>query len=352
MNKIFHNMSDVCMVYINMKSDNQKEHNRIVLEVLQQLEANNLFVKPEKCHFWVKEVDFLGKIISCDGIKMDPSKVSAILKWPDLTNVKQVKAFLGLGNFYRQFIKDYAIITHPLTDLTYKDTPFTFSDKESGAFNALKVAFTKAPVLQYSNQDHEFQLETDASEFAIGSVLSIKEYDSDFRPVAYMSHSITPPEWNYPIHDKEMLAIIKATKCWRHYLKATPYTFEIHMDHNNLTYFMQSQNLSKQQACWQLWMSCFNYLLVYRKVTAMHIADPLSRHSDHYIHSLKDNKKQVLLQPELVNKIVDAFKKSHKDCQSIISEFHDPPAAGHKGNKAIYNVLRKHYRWKGMKEQV
>ena len=125
---------------------------------------------------------------------MDPSKVSAILKWPDLTNVKQIKAFLGLGNFYRRFIKDHAIITHPLTDLTYKDTPFTFGDKESGAFHALKVAFTKAPVLQYSNQDHEFQLETDASEFAIGSVLSIKGYDSDFRPVAYMSHSIAPPE--------------------------------------------------------------------------------------------------------------------------------------------------------------
>ena len=135
-------------------------------------------------------------------------------------------------------------------------------------------------------------------------------------------------------------------------MKAMPYAFEIHMDHNNLTYFMQSQNLSKQQASWQLWMSRFNYLLVYRKGTAMHIADPLSRHSDHYIHSLKDNKEQVLLQPELVNKIVDAFKKSHKDCQSIISEFHDPPAAGHKGNKATYNVLRKHYRWKGMKEQV
>ena len=227
MNEIFHDMSDVCMVYINdlmifTKLDNQEEHDKIMLEVLQQLEANDLFVKPEKCHFWVKEVDFLGMIVSCDGIKMDPSKVSAILKWPNLTNIKQVRAFLGLGNFYQRLIKDYAIIARPLTDLMCKDTPFTFGDKERGAFNTLKVAFMKAPVLQYPDQDREFQLETDASEFAISGVLSVKGDDGDFRPVAYMSHSITPPERNYPIHDKEMLAIIKATKCWRHYLEAMP----------------------------------------------------------------------------------------------------------------------------------
>ena len=166
-----------------------------------------------------------------------------------------------------------------------KDTPFTFGEKERGAFNVLKVAFMKAPVLQYPDQDHEFWLETNASKFAIGGVLSVKGDDSNFRPVAYMSHLMTPPECNYPIHNKEMLAIIKATECWRHYLEATPYAFNIHTHHNNLTYFMQSQNISKRLAHWQLWMSCFNYLLVYRKGTAMHVTDPLSRHSDHYIHS-------------------------------------------------------------------
>ena len=130
------------------------------------------------------------------------------------------------------------------------------------------------------------------------------------------------------------------------------YAFEIHTDHNNLMYFMRSQNLSKRQARWQLWMSQFNYSLVYQKGTAMHVADPLSRCSDHYVHSSEDNKEQVLLQPESVNKIVDASEKSHEDRQSIISEFHDLPSAGHKGNKATYNTLWKHYRWKGMKEQV
>ena len=131
-------------------------------------------------------------------------------------------------------------------DLTCKDTPhFTFGDKERGAFNALKAPFMKAPMLQYPDQDCKLQLEANASKFAVNGVLSVKGDDGDFRPVAYMSHSMTPPEHNYPVHDKEMLAIIKATKCWRHYLKATSYTFEIHIDHNNLTYFMRYQNLSK-----------------------------------------------------------------------------------------------------------
>ena len=238
MNEIFQDMSDVCIVYINdlmifTSMDNQEEHDKIVLEVLKHLRVNDLFVKPKKCRFRVTEVDFLRMIVSRNGIKMDPEKVNAILKWSELMNVKQVRAFLGLGNFYRRFIMDYAIISHPMVDLTRKDVLFNFSDKEKASFKALKAAFTTAPVLQYPNQDREFRLETDTSEFAVGGVISVKCIDGEFRPVAYMSHSMTPPERNYPIHDKEMLAIIKATDAWCHYLEATLYAFEIHMDHNN-----------------------------------------------------------------------------------------------------------------------
>jgi len=204
---------------------------------------------------------------------MAPETVDAILKWPEPMNVKQVQAFLGLSNFCRHFIKDYAIMARPLTDLMCKDIVFHFGEEEHTVFEALKAAFTRAPVLQYPNQDHEFCLETDASEFAIGGVISVKCKDSKFRPVAYMSHSMTPLECNYPIHNKEMLAIIKATEAWRHYLKATPYAFEIYMDHHNLMYFTKSQNLSKDQVCWQMWMTCFNYLLIYKKGTQMHVAD-------------------------------------------------------------------------------
>jgi len=199
MNEIFHNMSDVCVVYIDdlmifTNMDDQETHDRIMLEALKQLRDNDLYIKPERCRFRVTKVDFLRMIVSRDGIKMDPEKVNAILKWPEPTNVKQVRAFLGLSNFYRQFIKDYAIMARPMTDLTCKDTVFNFREKERAAFEALKAAFTRAPVLQYPDQDCEFRLETDASEFAIGGVISIKCKGSEFRPIAYMLHSMTPPE--------------------------------------------------------------------------------------------------------------------------------------------------------------
>ena len=154
MNEIFHDMSDVCMVYIDdlmifTSMDDQGEHDRIVLKVLKCLCDNDLFGKPEKCCFRVKKVDFLGMIISCDRIKMDPEKVNTILKWSELMTVKQVHAFLGLGNLYKWFIKDYAIISQPMVDLTCKDIVFNFGDKEKALFKALKAAFTTALVLQY-----------------------------------------------------------------------------------------------------------------------------------------------------------------------------------------------------------
>ena len=125
---------------------------------------------------------------------MDPAKVDAILKWPEPMNVKQVHAFLRLGNFYRRFIKDYAIISCLMVDLTCKDVIFNFGDKEKASFEALKAAFTTVPMLQYPDQDCEFRLKTNTSEFAIGGVISVKCDDGEFRPVAYMSHSMTPPE--------------------------------------------------------------------------------------------------------------------------------------------------------------
>ena len=129
MNEIFADMDDVVVVYIDdlmifTKTDNQSEHDRIVLEVLRRLKENDLFVKPEKCMCRATEVDFLGMIVGRDGIKMDQTKVKAILDWPEPKNVKGVRSFLGLANFYRRFIKDYAHVARLLHDLTKKEEPF------------------------------------------------------------------------------------------------------------------------------------------------------------------------------------------------------------------------------------
>ena len=148
-----------------------------------------------------------------------------------------------------------------------------------------------------------------------------------------------------------MLAIIKATEAWCHYLEATPYAFEIHTDHNNLLYFTKSQNLSKRQARWQQWMTRFSYQLIYNKGSQMLVADLLSRRSDHYVSSGDDNKDQVLLNPVTI-KSIDVTDHTYEECQSLITDFHDTPVTRQKGVKATYNGLRKHYVWNGMKEQI
>ena len=180
MNEIFADMDDMVVVYIDdlmifTKTDNQAEHNRIVLKVLHHLEENDVFVKPEKCTFRATEVDFLGMIVGCDSISMDQTKVKAILDWPEPKNVKGVRSFLGLANFYRRFIKDYMRIARLLHDLTKKEEPFQWEEAQQTVFDMLKKHFTTAPVLAFPDLDCKFRLELDASDYATGAVLSIEK---------------------------------------------------------------------------------------------------------------------------------------------------------------------------------
>ena len=146
-------------------------------EVLQRLRDNDLFARPEKCSFDKTEVEYLGMFVNRDGIKMDDAKVKAITEWPAPTNVCGVRSFLGLANFYRRFIKDYAKLAKPLTDLTQKDKVFSWGTAEAEAFAALQTRFTTAPILTYPDNNCQFRLETDASDFATGAVLSIQKDD-------------------------------------------------------------------------------------------------------------------------------------------------------------------------------
>ena len=178
MNEIFSDMDDIMVIYINdlmiyTKTDNIQEHEQIIKKVLKCLEEHDLFAKPKKCTFSVKEVEFLGMIVSREGIKMDDSKVKVTKEWPTSKTVRGVHSFLGLANFYQRFIKGYAQVAQPLNDLTKKDTPFAWKEAQQTAFDTLKHHFTTAPILAYPDNDRIFCLETDASDFATGAVLSI-----------------------------------------------------------------------------------------------------------------------------------------------------------------------------------
>ena len=178
MNEIFTDMEDIVVVYIDnimifTKMDDPKKYNEIVLEVLHCLEENGLYVKSEKCTFHTTEVDFLKMIVRKDGIKMDQSKVKAILDWPAPTSVKGVRSFLGLANFYQKLIQDYAQVARFLNNLLKKDIIFEWKETQQHAFDTLKEKFTTAPILAYSDNDCQFCLECDASNFATGAVISI-----------------------------------------------------------------------------------------------------------------------------------------------------------------------------------
>ena len=251
MNEIFANMEDVVVVYIDnimiFTKGSLAEHQAKVKDVLQRLRDNDLFTHPKKCSFDKMEVEYLGMFINQNSIHMDDSKVKAIMEWPAPTTVHSVRSFLGLTNFYRQFIKDYATLAKPLMDLTQKYKAFTWGSAEANAFASLKSRFTTTPILAYPNNDCQFRLETDASDFVTGAVLSILK-DNKWHPVAFSSHTMSPEERNYPVADKEMLLVICTLEKWRHYLEGAKHQFDIWNDHVNLQWFIKRQDLNQCQA--------------------------------------------------------------------------------------------------------
>jgi hypothetical protein len=161
-----------------------EENMKITKLVLQRLEENDLFAKPEKCFFFQKQIEYLGTIISYGTIKMDPAKVAGVRDWPTPVRVKQVQAFLGLANFYRRFIQDFAKYAKPLTILTRKDQKWIWNKEQEEAFQWLKDTFTSAPILKIPDDENPFRLETDASDFATGQY-----YLSSIRKMIYGTQS-------------------------------------------------------------------------------------------------------------------------------------------------------------------
>jgi len=285
---------------ILVATDIEEGHDELVEEVLKRLEENDLFVKPEKCKWKVKEVEFLGVVIGPQGVEMQREKVEGVLNWPTPRNVKKVQKFLGLANYYRRFIKDFAKIAAPLHVLVRKEQKWKWEKEQEEAFGKLKEAFMMEPVLAIPDIDREMRVEADASDYATGRVLSLKGEDGKWRPVAFISKSLNTTERNYEIHDKEMLAVIRCLEAWRHYLEGAKLEFEIWTDHKNLQYFMTSQKLNRRQARWALYLSRFSFTLKHVPGKSMGKADGLSRRLDWQEGVERDNEDQTLIKPEWV----------------------------------------------------
>jgi len=209
---------------------------------------------------------------------------------------------LGLANYYRRFVKDFAKIAKPLHQLVRKDEKWKWGEEQEEAFAKLKEIFTTEPVLAAPDLDKEMRVEVDASDYATGGVLSVKGEDKKWRPVAFISKSLNDTERNYEIHDKEMLAVIRCLETWRYFLEGARTKFEIWTDHKNLEYFMMNQKLNRRQARWALFLSRFDFVRKHVPGSKMGKVDGLSRRPDWRKGVERDNEDRTLVKAEWLRK--------------------------------------------------
>ena len=215
------------------------------------------------------------------------------MEWPIPKDVSELRSFLGLTNYYRRFINRYSHIATPLTNLLRKDFRFTWTKSHQESYERLKGALTSAPVLQLVDTSKPFQIETDASDYAIGAVL-LQEVNGYWHPVAYESRKLTPAEQCYPIYDRELLALIYALRTWRHYVLGN--AFIAYIDHKGLEHFTTKKELTGRQARWSELLQEFEVDIRYVRGNRNIVADSLSRRPDLQVNSITSVESNLLLE--------------------------------------------------------
>ena len=228
---------------------------------MKTLRENQLFAKLSKCDFWLKEVSFLGHIVSAEDIRVDPVKIEAIVNWKPPRNVTEVRSFLGLASYYRRFVQGFSVIASSLTRLLRKGVKFEWDDKCQSSFERLKEMLIEAPVLIQS---------TSGRDYTVGCVLM-----QDGKVVAYAFGQLKPHEQNYPTHDLELVAVVFALKIWRHYLYGEK--CRIFTDHKSLKYLLTQKDLNLRQRQWLELLKDYDCIIDYHPEKANVVADVLSR---------------------------------------------------------------------------
>ena len=405
-------LNDFCQAYLDdilIYSKTRSEHRQHVSKVLSRLREAGLQVDIKKCEFDVQETAFLGVMVSGQGLRMDPRKVEAVVNWKTPSNLKEVQGFVGFANFYRRFIKDFSKVVKPLVALTRKDTPFVWSQDCTQAFQSVKQQVTAAPVLRHFDPKRQAILETDASDYVTGGVLSQYDDDHVLRPVAFYSRSMVPAECNYHIYDKELLAIIRCFEHWRPELEGTDLPIQIFTDHQALKTFMENKQLTRRQARYLDILSEFNFQIVFRSGKNNSKADALTRMPESTPTGPDDERSrhqnQTILTPDRVLVRVNALEESlfsrvheankedpgcdeyRRSIQNgdhalhgtdlgrcrivdgalfkngllwvpthmhteVLKEIHDQPSSNHPGVTRTINLLQRHYYWPGHAKTV
>lgn len=237
--------------------------------VLEKLREHKLYMKHNKCSFSQTKLEYLGHIISSEGVSTDPSKTSAMLNWPAPATVTELRGFLGLTGYYRKFVKNYRIIAKPLTQLLEKKK-FGWNPFAQQAFEQLKSVMASTPVLALPNFNEQFIIETDACDLGIGAVLM--QHD---QPVAFLSKALTNSHKHLSIYEKEFLALIMAVEKWRQYLQGQ--VSLIRTDHKSLAYLTEQNLHSEMQRRAMTRLMGLQFKVVYRKGKENVAADAMAQ---------------------------------------------------------------------------
>ena len=199
-------------------SRTRKEHKEHLDQIFQTLKENELYLQEKKCSFFQDEVLFLGKIVTADGIRVNPKKIEAVQNFPVPHNIPTLRSFLGLANYYRRFIRDYSAQVCHLSELLKDDVPFVWTDECDREFRNIKLKLTSAPTLRIADPNLPYVVHTDASDVALGAVL-MQDFGKGLQPIEFLSKKFGDTQRKYQVFEKEILALVAALREWRHYLE-------------------------------------------------------------------------------------------------------------------------------------
>ncbi|GJS20969.1 putative reverse transcriptase domain-containing protein [Tanacetum coccineum] len=251
-------------------NSNKKEHEEHLRQILKLLKKEELYAKFSKCEFWISRVQFLGHVIDCRGIHVDPAKIESIKDWASPKTPTEIRQFLGLAGYYRRFIEGFSKIAKSMTKLTQKGVKFDWGDKQEAAFQLLKQKLCSAPILALPEGSEDFIAYCDASKKGLGAVLMQRE-----KVISYASRQLKIHEKNYTTHDLELGAVVFALKIWRHYLYGTKCM--VFTDHKSLQHILDQKELNMRQRCWLELLSDYDCEIRYHPGKANVVADALNR---------------------------------------------------------------------------
>ncbi|GBG86706.1 hypothetical protein CBR_g41770 [Chara braunii] len=305
MNRIFHDHLDkFVVVYLDdilIFSKSAEEHAQHVETVLSLLRQHKYKVNLEKCEFGRTKILYLGHEVPAEGIRPEDAKVASIRDWPEPQTVTEVRSFLGMCGYYRNFVKNYSTVASPLTDLTRLDTPWDWSDECEGAFKQLKHALMNHEVLMVSDPQKPFIVTTDASQYGIGTVLAQQD-GKKLRPIEYMSKKMSSKKLAKSTYERELYALYKALLHWRHFLLGR--FFYLRTDHQTLKWIKTQPTLSQR---WIEVIDQYDFKLEYLKGEYNKVADALSRRADY------------------LGALVSEFGVSQEVTQSLVGAYQEDP---------------------------